>query len=118
MKNTKKTFSQSLRSMLQEYMMLMYTSAGDFDEKRPEEDAETVLHFLQDHLEDFPEGPKVNFIASYLDPSVANPSTVAYYLNPPVDDVTENVIREIFDAEVRMIEADGSKIIINGVKQS
>lgn len=32
--------------------------------------------------------------------------------------VTENVIREIFDAEVRMIEADGSKIIINGVKKS
>lgn len=87
-----------LRSMLQEYMMLMYTSAGDFDEKRPEEDAETVLHFLQDHLEDFPEGPKVNFIASYLDPSVANPSTVAYYLNPPVDDVTENVIRINGDA--------------------
>ena len=31
--------------------------------------------------------------------------------------VTENVIREIFDAEVRMIEADGSKIIINGVRK-
>ena len=32
--------------------------------------------------------------------------------------VTENIIREIFGAEVRMIEADGSKIIINGVKKS
>ena len=28
--------------------------------------------------------------------------------------VTEAVIREIFDAQVRMIEADGSKVIING----
>lgn len=32
--------------------------------------------------------------------------------------VTENVIREIFDAEVRMVEADGSKIIINGERKS
>ena len=28
--------------------------------------------------------------------------------------VTEEVIREVFDADVRMIEADGKKIIING----
>ena len=28
--------------------------------------------------------------------------------------VTKEVIREVFDAEVRMIEADGKKVIING----
>ncbi len=82
-----------LNQELQNYIVMMYTGSGDFEEARPEEDAESVLHFLQDHLEDFPAGPDVTFTASYLDPSVANPSTVAYYMNPPIDDVTENIIR-------------------------
>lgn len=82
-----------LQQELQNYILMMYTGEGDFEEARPEEDAESVLHFLQNHLEDFPAGPDVTFTASYLDPSVANPSTVAYYMNPPIDDVTENIIR-------------------------
>lgn len=82
-----------LQSELTNYIMTMYTGEGDFEETRAEEDPEAILHFLQDHLADFPDGPKVSFTASYLDPSVANPSTVAYYLNPPIDDLTDNVIR-------------------------
>lgn len=84
---------QYLQSMMTDYFIAAYAGKGDFNETRPEEDAESVLHYLQDHLDDFPEGPKVNFVASYLDPSVASPSTVAYYMTPPIDDVTSNVIR-------------------------
>ncbi|MBQ3271906.1 MAG: DUF885 domain-containing protein [Solobacterium sp.] len=52
-----------------------------------------ILEYLKAHLEDFPEGPAVNYTAEYLDPSVANPSTMAYYMTTPVDDITDNVIK-------------------------
>ncbi len=56
-------------------------------------DPEEILNYLKDHLEGFPEGPELTFKASYLDPSVANPSVMAYYMTTPIDDVTDNVIR-------------------------
>lgn len=59
------------------------------DFKTPEE----ILAYLGQHLEDFPPGPEVHYTPSYLDPSVANPSVGAYYVQPPLDNVTENVIR-------------------------
>ena len=52
-----------------------------------------MLDYLKDHLEGFPAGPELSYNASYLDPSVANPSVMAYYLTTPIDDVTDNVIR-------------------------
>lgn len=52
-----------------------------------------MLDYLREHLEGFPKGPELNYTASYLDPSVANPSVMAYYMTTPIDDVTENVIR-------------------------
>jgi len=59
------------------------------DEMEPEE----ILSFLQNHLDDYPEGPEVTFKASYLDPSIANDSIVAYYMEPPLDDLKNNVIK-------------------------
>ena len=56
-------------------------------------DPEEILYYLKDHLEGFPKGPELTFKASYLDPSVANPSVMAYYLTTPIDDLTDNVIR-------------------------
>ena len=56
-------------------------------------DPTEVLTYLQNHLEEYPEGPEVTFRASYLDPSVANDSIVAYYMEPPVDDLKDNVIK-------------------------
>ena len=82
-----------LRSAMTDYLMAVYFGSAAMDEARPEEDPDTVLHFLQDNLQDFPDGPKVNFRSSYLDPSVANPSIVAYYMEPPIDDLVDNVIR-------------------------
>ncbi len=52
-----------------------------------------VLEYLQSHLEMFPEGPEVTYEYDYLDPSVANDATVAYYLAPPIDDITHNIVR-------------------------
>ena len=52
-----------------------------------------MLTYLNGHMEDFPEGPELNYTLSYLDPCVANPSVVAYYLPPVLDSVTNNVIR-------------------------
>ncbi len=52
-----------------------------------------MLDYLRNHLEGFPKGPDLNYTASYLDPSVANPSIMAYYMTTPVDDLTDNVIR-------------------------
>ena len=57
--------------------------------KNPEE----ILTYLNNHLEGFPKGPDINYVASYLDESVANPSIMAYYLQTPIDDVKDNVIR-------------------------
>ena len=54
---------------------------------------EEILDYLRAHMEGFPKGPDVTYIASYLDPSVANPSVGAYYLTTPIDDLTDNVIR-------------------------
>ena len=57
-----------------------------------------VLRYLQSHLDGFPEGPEVTYEYDYLDPSVANDSTVAYYLTPPIDDIRHNVIKINEDA--------------------
>jgi len=54
---------------------------------------EEILQYLSQHLEGFPKGPDITYEISYLDPSVANPSVMAYYLSTPIDDVHDNVIR-------------------------
>jgi uncharacterized protein (DUF885 family) len=59
---------------------------------------ETILEYLRTHMEDFPKGPEVNYEPSYLDPSVANPAVMAYYMTTPVDDLTDNIIRINADA--------------------
>lgn len=57
-------------------------------------EATEVLDFLEEKmLQDYPQGPSVNYTASYLDPSVTSESTIAYYVSPPVDSIEENVIR-------------------------
>ena len=54
---------------------------------------EDILSQLQNNLQDYPKGPDVTYTASYLDASVANDSIMAYYVNPPIDDPTDNVIK-------------------------
>lgn len=59
-----------------------------------EESPENLLAFFKDHLTvSFPQAPDVNYQATYLDPSITNESTVAYYLIPPFDLISDNVIK-------------------------
>ncbi|MCR5795702.1 MAG: DUF885 domain-containing protein [Solobacterium sp.] len=71
----------------------LYAVYDAADEEIKMSDPSEVLTYLQNHLEEYPEGPEVTFRASYLDPSVANDSIVAYYMEPPVDDLKDNVIK-------------------------
>ncbi len=60
----------------------------------PEQDPEMILkNYQQWLLQQYPEGPEVSYTVEYLDPSIANASTIAYYLIPPLDQITENVIK-------------------------
>ena len=89
-----KLCEQYLKSAFAEYYMLMTTSSADLEEKVRFTTPEEILKYLEDNLKkDFPEGPELRYTASYLDPSVANDNINAYYLNPPVDDITDNVIK-------------------------
>lgn len=58
------------------------------------ETPEEMLAFLQENvIKAYPQGPEVTYEASYLDPTVADENVVAYYLIPPLDSPTENIIR-------------------------
>ncbi len=75
------------------YSAYMKYKNVDEEEYMDEMDPEEILAFLQNHLDDYPKGPEVTFKASYLDPSIANDSIVAYYMEPPLDDLKNNVIK-------------------------
>lgn len=58
------------------------------------DDAEAVVKFVRENMsEHYPEGPDVQYEISYLDESIANESILAYYLNPPIDNVVKNIIK-------------------------
>lgn len=61
-----------------------------FESQDPEEILKGYQKML---LESYPQGPNVSYTAEYLDASIANDYTIAYYLIPPVDDITDNVIK-------------------------
>lgn len=64
--------------------------ASAFEKLEPEE----ILRQYEALLtQSYPQGPSVSYIAEYLDPSIANDYTIAYYLIPPIDDITDNVIK-------------------------
>ena len=65
-------------------------SEFSFEEKEPNAILQEYQKML---LKEFPEGPEVSYIAEFLDPSIANDNTIAYYLIPPYDEIKDNVIR-------------------------
>lgn len=81
---------------IEEYMALLSDSGVYFEyisETVGFEDAEAVLKHLENNLQSYPKGPEITYKGSYLDPSVANDATVAYYMEPPLDDIKNNVIK-------------------------
>ena len=85
-------------SSLIDIYIVLYSMDQDIDTKYDQSDfsigsVEDTLAYLQEHMSEYPKGPDVTYICSYLDESVANDSILAYYLNPPMDDYKHNVIR-------------------------
>ena len=57
-------------------------------------DATQILKLLQDNYEkDFPDMGEIPFTVDYLDKTLISESTLAYYLNPPMDDYSHNVMK-------------------------
>ena len=56
-------------------------------------DPTEMIEYHRANLGEFPEGPEVTYTATYLDPSVANEGILAYYMEPPLDDIKDNVIK-------------------------
>lgn len=82
-----------LNQNLKKYInLLMYSNISE-DEEVPFDNETEILDYLAENLQEYPEIPKVSYQAKYLDPSVANDSILAYYLNPPIDDMEENQIK-------------------------
>ncbi|NCB33491.1 MAG: DUF885 family protein [Erysipelotrichia bacterium] len=74
----------------------LYQTYGDKleDLSSPEvTDADDALNYLYTHMTEVPKGPDVNYTVSYLDPTIANPNIIAYYVNPPIDNIEKNVIK-------------------------
>lgn len=85
--------TQYLEKTIAEYSDLLTQHSGELDETIDMKDAEEILSYLENHLDSLPELKKINYKVEYLDASVANNSIVAYYLNPPIDDMRDNVIK-------------------------
>ena len=87
-----------LKSIVQDYINLLYGDATISSRYEKvdygSEDPEVILKRYQEKLlEHFPKGPEVTYTAEYLDASITNDSTIAYYLIPPYDAITDNVIK-------------------------
>ena len=86
-----------LRDLINDYITLVMTDPAAEEayelESVPTKTPEEVLEYLSTHLDDYPPSADVTYRYSYLDPSVANDSVIAYYMTPAVDSYRDNVIR-------------------------
>lgn len=85
--------TQFLNQSVIEFYDVVSSHSDEINEEIDLDNAEDVLSYLEQHLDNFPELQKVDYNVQYLDSSVASDSVVAYYLTPPIDNVQENVIK-------------------------
>ena len=90
--------SKVMNKEIDKLVQIMYMSGFDDEEEIDMDTPEEILEFLRSHLDEFPTGPEVTYTATYLDPSVATEGVVAYYLEPPVDFIQDNVVKINGDA--------------------
>ena len=88
------TCTSYLKDVMNQYMDLMSQQDTSFvnetvDLGTPEE----ILEYLKKNMKDLPALDDVKYTVSYLDPSIASPSVSAYYVTPPVDDLSNNVVK-------------------------
>ncbi len=106
--NSKTSTNESVEELVSEcedYMsslinlyIILYSLDGNIDIEYTTADfstgtAEETLEYLKEHMSEYPVGPDVSYVCSYLDESVANDSVLAYYLVPTIDDYKNNVVR-------------------------
>lgn len=74
--------------------LLSHASDGHFDEILPFDNAESMLDYLQKRMvKDFPSLSKpVTYSIKNISDSLAEYSSPAFYLTPPLDDIDDNVI--------------------------
>lgn len=89
-----------LVKLIKDYIAAYQKDPDAFDEisyevsQLEEFETEDILEFVKENMsKDFPQGPNVNYKISYLDETTANPNVLAYYLIPPIDLISENIIR-------------------------
>lgn len=82
-----------LKTEMQKYQLLQ-ASGSSVNQQLAESTPEEVLQYLESELSNqFPSLPSFTYHAEYLDESVAVDSVIAYYMQCPVDDATENSIK-------------------------
>ncbi|MFV0255254.1 MAG: DUF885 domain-containing protein [Erysipelotrichaceae bacterium] len=96
---------EDLMSMMEDYLnenidkYLSYLSIDKVSKEYEEfssdiDDPNIILDTLAEKMKNYyPDGPETSYTATYLDQSITDDNVVAYYLIPPVDDVSTNVIK-------------------------
>lgn len=95
-KEAKKLLEDAIDDAIGTMIKIMQKNPSAYDELyyTLDMDANEALKDLQEKIqENYPKAADVKYIVDYLDPSIAGEYIVAYYLNPPVDNFRENVIR-------------------------
>ena len=80
---------------IQNYITLLYSVSdeSELEDTVDIEEPEDIIAWHRDHMSVYPKGPEVRYRAAYLDPAVASDGIIAYYLEPPVDFIEDNVIK-------------------------
>lgn len=80
---------------ISDYIDIIYAVSNQsvLDETIKLSEPEEIIKWHEEKMNEYPEGPKVTYKAAYLDPAVASDGIMAYYLEPPMDQITDNVIK-------------------------
>lgn len=90
--------TEMLRTQDMEDMRTLAANNSDIGEKcanyqLPTEDAELILEELQTKMQnDFPSPPEVEYTVKSVHPSLEEYTAPAFYLTPPIDDISHNCI--------------------------
>ena len=95
LENAEKLVTSYVKTEISNLISLIYSVRDQsvFDEEIELGDPTEILQYHEKNMSAYPEGPSVKYKASYLDPAVASDSIVAYYLEPAIDDIENNVVK-------------------------
>lgn len=84
-----------IREKTEAYISLLQSDQNAGSGEVSMSDPDEILTYLSNSLNDYgyPDCPDVSYTASYLDPTVVSGNVMAYYMQSPLDDYSENVIK-------------------------